>query len=317
MIFNKDRKRKQSVIDYFNYLNNEVIPKDIDSEVVIALNDAYNSGISLIENNEWGAAFENISEELTEHFFILDRKGIELAQTVVKLCKLDANWVYRLRKIVSSGYKNGSWKLSDAEELAKQYKYTFYKPSRKITSQLKPGNIAKLTFQFDSANDEHPSAERMWVMIKEIKEDRFLGYLKSSPIYIFDLFTGDEIEFEHKHIIDHDLGITEPNLVDKYHNRCFVTSKVLYNHEKVHYLYRETPMKKDPERDYVDTGWRILAGDETDEYMGNSENIHLVSLGAVLSRDDSFIDVLDAPIGSAFEKNESGKFALIEKSNEN
>ena len=72
-------------------------------------------------------------------------------------------------------------------------------------------------------------------------------------------------------------------------------------------------MKKDEERDYVDTGWRILSGDASDEYMDDSENISLVSLGAVLSRDDSFIDLLESEIGTSFERNENGVFEKIEE----
>lgn len=313
MIFNKDKKRKQAVVDYFNYLSSEILPKDSDSEVAKSLIEVYESGLVLIDNNEWGVAFENISEQLIEHFFILDRQGIEYARKVTDLCKLNPEWEFKLRRIDSLGYKKGSWQLSNAEELAKEFKYTFYKPSRKITNQLEIGNIAKVTFEFNSNNEDHPSAERMWIQITEVKEDGFVGLLDNSPFYIHDLYAGDLVEFEHKHIIDHDLDVTEPNLVDKYINRCFATSKVLYDNHKVHYLYREEPMEKDPERDYEDTGWRIMAGDETDEYMDNSENIHLVSLGAVLTRDDSYIELLDAPIGSAFEKNEKGKFELIKR----
>ena len=63
---------------------------------------------------------------------------------------------------------------------------------------------------------------------------------------------------------------------------------------KVGYLYREEP---DEERD---SGWRITSNTESDEYMDDSNNVADVSLGAVLSRDDSFIDLLDQPTGSAF-----------------
>lgn len=313
MILNKDKKRKQAVVNYFDYLNSEVLPTDLDSEVALSLHHAYKTGLELISKNEWGVAFEIISEQLAEHFFILDRRGIEYVKKVIDLCKLDQEWEFKLRRINSLGYVAGSWKLSNAEVIAKEYKYTFYKPSRSITDQLKVGNIAKAIFEFSSNNEDHPSAEGMWIQITEVKEDGFIGRLDNDPFYIHDLYAGDIIEFEHKHIVDQDLDITEPNMVEKYINRCFVTSRVLYENHKVHYLYREEPMEKDPERGYEDTGWRIMAGDESDDYMDNSENIHLVSIGAVLTRDDSFIDILDAPIGSAFEKNEKGKFEPVER----
>ena len=151
----------------------------------------------------------------------------------------------------------------------------------------------------------------MWVEITEINGEKFKGRLDNHPFYLHELYAGDELVFEHKHIIDHDLEMSEPNLVDKYYDRCFVTNKVLYDNAPINYIYREEPMENDEERDYVDTGWRILSGDESDEYMDDSENISLVSLGAVLSRDDSFIELLESEIGTSFERNENGIFEKI------
>lgn len=180
-----------------------------------------------------------------------------------------------------------------------------------MATRREVGNIVKLTFQFDSSNSEHPSAERMWVQITEVNEEKFKGKLDNHPFYLHELHAGDEIDFEHKHIIDHDLELTEPNLVDKYYDRCFVTKKILQENAPVNYIYREEPMEDDQDRDYVDTGWRILSGDESQEYMDNPENISLVSLGAVLSKDDSFIDLLESEIGTSFERNKDGIFEKI------
>ncbi|WP_211061855.1 DUF2185 domain-containing protein [Aquimarina sp. MMG015] len=310
MIFNS-KKRKQVVKDFFEYVESKILPAEKESEILNGIKKQLESGIELIENNEWGIAFENLASELVEHFVIIDREGTDIVRKVIKLCKLDKKWEFDLRRINSLGHKMGSWKLTDSEKLAKENKYTFYKPSRKILRNLKVGNIVKLTFEFESSNSEHPGAERMWVEITEIKDDKFNGKLDNHPFYLHELYAGDEIKFEYKHIIDHDLGLSEPNLVDKYYDRCFATNKVLYDNAPINYIYREEPMEKDDERDYVDTGWRILSGDESDEYMENSENISLVSIGSVLKRDDSFIDFLDSEIGTSFERNENGIFEEI------
>lgn len=310
MTFN-NRKRKQAVIDFFEYVESELLTNEEDSEVINEIKKQLKSGFELIENNEWGIAFENLSSELVEHYIIVDRKGNDLVKKVIKLCKLNKKWEFDLRRINSLGYKMGSWKLTDSEKLAKENKYTFYKPSREILKNLKVGNIVKLTFEFESSNSEHPGAERMWVEITEINEDKFKGTLDNHPFYLHELYAGDKIEFEYKHIIDHDLELSEPNLVDKYYDRCFATNKVLYENAPINYIYREEPMEKDEERDYIDTGWRILSGDESDEYMEDSENISLVSIGSILSRDDSFIDLLESEIGTSFERNENGIFEEI------
>jgi hypothetical protein len=306
MIFGNKRKKK--VVEFFNYVEEELIPKEKDSESIQIIKNQINEGRDLIANNEWGVAFENLATELSEHYIVVNRKGESIAKDVIELCGLNKDWLLKLRRLYSDGYIPGSWNLVDSEELAKENKYTYYKPSRNITNQLKVGNLAKLNFQFESTNDEDPLGERMWVVITEITQDKFKGTLDNNPFFLSGLYYQDVIEFEHKHIIDHDLDIYEPNLVNKYNDRCFVNNQILYEGELVNYLYREKPIEEDEERDYVDSGWRLMTGKETDEYMDNSENFSFVSLGAVLSRDDSIIELLEFEIGSAFERNNEGIF---------
>lgn len=313
MIF-KSKIRKQLVKDFLDYVSKFIENEKLVDSIKKQIDDSIKSGYELIDNNEWGIAFENVSENLSEHYVILDRKGISLAKEVVKKCNLDYSWIYSLQRIDSLGYIEGSWRLVDSEQVAKENPYTFYKPSKEITKQLKVGDAAKMTFEFDSTDNEHPLAERMWVLINEIRDDQFVGQLDNHPFYIHDLFAGDTVKFEHKHIIDHSLNLTEPNLVDKYIDRCFVSNRVLYDNVPVGYLYREEPENSE-NKEYKDSGWRILSGEESQEYMDNSENSSFVSLGAVLSRDDSIIGLLDSEIGSEFERKENGKFELITKKN--
>ncbi len=311
MIFNS-KKRIQVVKDFFEYVESEILQTEKKSEVSNKIKKQLETGFALIENNECKLAFKNLASELVEHFIIIDRQGTDIVKKVIKFCKLNKKWEFDLRRINSLGYKMGSWKLTDSEKLAKENKYTFYKPSRKLTKNLKIGNIVKLIFEFDSSNPKHPSSERMWVEITEISGEKFKGILDNHPFYLHELYAGDEIVFEHRHIIDHNLELSEPNLVEKYYDRCFVTNKVLYDNAPINYIYRENPMKKDEERNYVDTGWRILSGDESDEYIDNPENISFVALGAVLSKDDSFVDLLNSEIGTSFERNKNRVFKKIE-----
>jgi hypothetical protein len=75
-------------------------------------------------------------------------------------------------------------------------------------------------------------------------------------------------------------------------------------------LYRE-PMEDDYEGDYEDSGWRLMTGKETGEYMDNPDNFSFVSLGAVLSKDDSIIEILESEIGTAYKRNDEGIFEKI------
>ncbi|WP_340199623.1 DUF2185 domain-containing protein [Ascidiimonas sp. W6] len=307
------KKKTQILKNYFEFIESKILSVEVDTEIIEEIKKNLKEGYEFIKNHEWEIAFENLSAVLVEHSIILDKKGIEIAKEIIKECGLDKKWEFDLRRINSLGYTTNSWKLIDAEELAKEYKYTFYKPSKEITQKLKIGNLVKLIFYFESINEEHPSAERMWVKITKINDNQFAGTLDNHPFYIHELQAGDIINFEHKHIIDHDLGISEPNLADKYFDRCFATNKILYENAPINYFYREKPLEKDEKKDYIDTGWRFLSGDESKEYMSNLDNISLVSIGAVLSNDDSFIHLLESEIGTSFERNEQGEFEKIEE----
>lgn len=189
-----------------------------------------------------------------------------------------------------------SWILEDADAIAAAHKYTFFKPSRESIALVRPGEVVKLVFAFDSDDPDAPSAERMWVIVDQVMGgERFTGRLDNEPGWIKDLKPGDELAFEARHIIntEHD---SDDNIVRRYGKRCFVTQRILRDGAKVAYLYREQP---DPEHG-DDSGWRFTANDESTEYMDDADNIAYVSVGAVLSLDDAFIGLLDAPAGSAF-----------------
>lgn len=198
-----------------------------------------------------------------------------------------------------------SWQLENAQKIADEFPYTFYKPSREVIAQLEPGNQAKLIFSFDSDDPSVPQAERMWVEITEVFEDGFSGYLDNDPAYIKNLKHRDPIQFEECHIIDTDLDDPVPSITEKYIKRCFVTNNILYEGESVGYLYREAP------DDESDSGWRLSTGLESEEYMDNADNISYVSLGAVLREDDSFVDLLDSEVGMEFGRDESGTLVEI------
>ncbi|MFC4160496.1 immunity protein Imm33 domain-containing protein [Chitinimonas lacunae] len=191
-----------------------------------------------------------------------------------------------------------SWFLEDATAIAADYPYTFYKPSSQVISKVAVGEVVKLIFRFDSDDPEAPGAERMWVLVESVDgQGGFSGRLDNQPRYIKDLQPGDPIAFRDIHIIntDHD---DHDNVVNHYLLRCYVTKRVLQDGARVGYLYREAPEQDN------DSGWRIMAGDESQAYMDDDQNVAYVSLGAVLNRDDAFVDLLEAEIGAEFERHE-------------
>jgi hypothetical protein len=198
-----------------------------------------------------------------------------------------------------------TWTLQDAQQLADEFPYTFYKPSPEVIANLASGNQVKLIFEFASDDPQAPSAERMWVEINEYKNGIYTGYLNNEPMHITDLKHRDVIEFKACHIMDTELDDPVPSITDKYIKRCFVTHNILHEEQSVGFLYKEQPEYDD------DSGWRITAGNESDEYMQDPSNSSYVSIGAVLREDDSFLPLIDSDVGMAFIKDEKGNFTEL------
>jgi hypothetical protein len=196
-----------------------------------------------------------------------------------------------------------SWYLKDAAQIAAAHPYTFYKPSAVAIALCRPGNFVQLIFAFKSPYPQGPEAERMWVRIARIKNGRFRGKLANDPVFIADLKRGDVVDFDSRHIIDKDFEDPVPDPTAPYQRRCFVTQRVLKGGARVGCLFRRPPELPN------DSGWCILAGDESDAGLVDPKNGAYVTLGAVLQRDDSFRDLLQTPAPCAYTRDrESGGF---------
>ena len=83
---------------------------------------------------------------------------------------------------------------------------------------------------------------------------------------------------------------------------CFATNRITIDGAKIGYMYREKP-----DTSFPDSGWRFFAGDETDEYVSNPDNIKIYSLNTICNYDESIIPFLDSPYGTAYFR-ENGVF---------
>lgn len=84
---------------------------------------------------------------------------------------------------------------------------------------------------------------------------------------------------------------------------CLATDRIMVDGCPVGYMYRETPQPGVP-----DSGWRFLAGDEDDDYMENAGNHGVYALDTVCNYDPDILPYLHAPVGSAFYRDEQGRF---------
>lgn len=183
------------------------------------------------------------------------------------------------------------WWLDDAERIARENPYSFWRPSKSVIGRLRPGSQAKLIFCFDSDDPEAPRAERMWVTIEENEQGIFKGALDNEPKYMTQIALGDPVQFHARHIIDTDIEDPSAREFEQYFKRCFVTHRILEDGEKPRYVYREAPDGED------DSGWRILTGDEIDDYMDDARNTSYIAVGKILNLDGSLISIFNEPTG--------------------
>jgi hypothetical protein len=69
---------------------------------------------------------------------------------------------------------------------------------------------------------------------------------------------------------------------------------------KVGYMYREAPDND------IDSGWRFLAGDESDGYMNDAANHGIYDVNTIANYDPEIIPYLGAALGSAFIRHNGG-----------
>ena len=77
---------------------------------------------------------------------------------------------------------------------------------------------------------------------------------------------------------------------------CIASDLITVEGLPVRFMYREQPARD------ADSGWRFLAGVETQEYMDNAGNHGVYDVNTIANCDRSIIPFLDAPPGSVFEK---------------
>lgn len=86
---------------------------------------------------------------------------------------------------------------------------------------------------------------------------------------------------------------------------CIATDMITVEGKLVGYMYREEP--SDPQ----DSGWCFMSGLESQEYMDVPSNHEIYDVNTIANYDPDIIPFLNAPIGSAFERNSLGTLVEI------
>ncbi|WP_300600707.1 DUF2185 domain-containing protein [Niabella sp.] len=85
---------------------------------------------------------------------------------------------------------------------------------------------------------------------------------------------------------------------------CYASDMITVEGLPVRYMYRE---EKNFEKD---SGWRFLAGNESQEYLDDPENLMIYDVNTIANYDPAIIPYLSAEIGSEFTR-EGEKFKRV------
>ncbi|GEP43859.1 DUF2185 domain-containing protein [Brevifollis gellanilyticus] len=75
---------------------------------------------------------------------------------------------------------------------------------------------------------------------------------------------------------------------------CFASDRIMVDGLLVGYMYRDEPYND------VDSGWRFLSGDESQDYMDDPDHLGIYAVNTVCNYAPAIIPYLDSPPGSAF-----------------
>ncbi len=156
-----------------------------------------------------------------------------------------------------------------------------------------------------------------------------INFYQLIPLYEeelhYKLEHGAEALFDRFGAVDHVVNLTRPNTCGVWPNKrwaipeeamkpllsqwqagenALATDRIIVDGLPVGYIYREEPVEEEP----TDSGWRFMAGDETEEYMSDHEHFGVYPLNVLCNYDPEIMPYLSAPAGSAFYRDEEGLF---------
>ncbi|MEM6691690.1 MAG: DUF2185 domain-containing protein [Planctomycetota bacterium] len=91
---------------------------------------------------------------------------------------------------------------------------------------------------------------------------------------------------------------------------CIATDRITVEGAKIGYFYRESPDGPD------DSGWRFFAGDESQDYVDDPQNMMLYDVNTIANYDRGVIPYLKEDPPCAFELLPNGEYSSVEMDDE-
>lgn len=209
----------------------------------------------------------------------------------------------------------GRYEIDDPRPIAEAAPYTYHLPSENELLALQPGDLVKAVFRSIPASPIW-EAERMWVEIIALEGDLLRAKLSNIPFDMPQLKPESPVRLKRSDVIDIDWRADReappPPTPNRrwYWERCLVDACVTEECVPVHFIYREKPDMAQEGDTYPDSGWRIRGdyGGLSDEQI-DARKMSYIALGPVLNVDDTWLHLIDAPVGAAFIRDwETGAF---------
>jgi hypothetical protein len=191
-----------------------------------------------------------------------------------------------------------TWELENVEDAARAKPRSFFIPGRDERASQSVGDEVRLHFMLTEEGPELPRAERMWVEIVEKTgtPPSFVGVLQSQPRFITGLQAGDHVKFGPEHIARTVIRRSDPRWFEAAEQQAIVSRLVFEEGNAVRWMYREGADRPD------DSGWRLFAGGETQQYLDDSANARVCDVAWLIEFDPTLLPVIRADVGAAFER---------------
>jgi hypothetical protein len=198
--------------------------------------------------------------------------------------------------------------LDDPQLIAANAPYTFFLPPPTWLTALQPGDWVQAIFR-PIPQDRKFDAERMWVRIERVLPNGITGILDTDPSDMPQLAVGAELFVPLDYVIDVQFADGHqpppPILRKEYWGRCMVDQCVTDGRSPVDYFYREVGDLGAASDRYPDSGWRLRGSEsaiEEDEERGLPPQY--IAIGVVLNADDSWLHLIDEPVGAGFRRSD-------------
>jgi hypothetical protein len=171
------------------------------------------------------------------------------------------------------------WWLDNAQKLNELHPDSFFIPPKERRDSLAPGDTVKLIFRFEPMAPD-ASAERMWVDVRNVDGEHYVGELVNRPKYIRELSPGSIIRFGPEHIAS--FAVSEEEVGYDVEAWAAVSRRIRDAGAWPHFVYRNSPSLRAAED--RDSGWQLWAQEDDDDYVSVPDNVIFWELGWITDK---------------------------------